>query len=426
MAIASFSVYAAIGGPGGTRGDINSQTIFVSITLFGLLNRPIGMFAHVITETVSLVIATRRIQNYLLEEELLDDQIQRFDHLPTEKSQPVIEIRDGVFAWDNEASNAKTDGQVRSRVKTDETNEAGLPASVTTKLEKRNQQATLMNINISVQEGHLTAIVGRVGQGKTSLFDAILGNMYKLQGTVKMYGRVAYVPQQPWIINSSIRDNILFASPFNEEKYNKIVHAAGLLPDFDMLPAGDQTEIGERGINLSGGQKQRISLARAAYMDADIYLLDDPLSAVDAHVDQHLWYNLIGPNGLLKAKTRLLITQGIHHLNEADQIVVMNGGSISETGLYQELMDAKNAFYKLNEDCYVKEARKEQGDTMGEEDPAQDSNVDIVSGPVFHNTQEQVKEGDEKLNDNADLITEETMKVGGIHWHIYRIYAKAT
>ncbi|KAF9294213.1 Canalicular multispecific organic anion transporter 2, partial [Mortierella antarctica] len=426
MALVSFSVYAAIGGPGGTRGDINSQTIFVSITLFGLLNRPIGIFAQVISETVSLVIATRRIQKYLLEEELLDDQIQRFDYLPTEKSQPVIEIHDGVFAWDNEASNAKTEDQAESRVKTNENDEAGLLPPVAINLEERSSHATLKNINISVQEGHLTAIVGRVGQGKTSLFDAIIGNMYKIQGTVKMYGRVAYVPQQPWIINLSLRDNILFESPFDEEKYNKIVHAAGLLPDIDMLPAGDQTEIGERGINLSGGQKQRISLVRAAYMDADIYLLDDPLSAVDAHVDQHLWHNLIGPDGLLKDKTRLLITHGIQHLNEADKIVVMNGGSISEIGQYHELMDAKNPIYELSEDCYVKEARKEHGDKMGEKGSAQDSSRSIVSGPVLHNLQEQTEKADEKLDDNADLITEETMKVGGIHWHIFRTYAKAT
>jgi len=195
MAFVSFSIYGAIGGPGGTRGDINSQTIFVSITLFGLLNRPIGVFAHVITETVRLVIATRRIQKYLLEEELLDDQIQRFNHLPTEKSQPVLEIRDGVFAWDNEASNAKAEEQAKFRVKTAEDNEAGLPPPVTANFEERNSQATLKNINISVQEGHLTAIVGRVGQGKTSLFGAIIGNMYKLQETVKIYGRVAFVPQ---------------------------------------------------------------------------------------------------------------------------------------------------------------------------------------------------------------------------------------
>jgi ABC-type transport system involved in cytochrome bd biosynthesis fused ATPase/permease subunit len=201
----------------------------------------------------------------------LDDQIQRFDHLPTEKSQPVIEIRDGVFAWDNEASNARTEEQAKSRVKTDEDDEAGLPPPVAANLEERSSQATLKNINISVQEGHLTAIVGRVGQGKTSLFDAIIGNMYKFQGTVKMYGRVAYVPQQPWIINSSMRDNILFGSPFDEEKYYKIVHAAGLLPDIDMLPAGDQTEIGERGINLSGGGKAK-SLAGAGCLHGCRYL----------------------------------------------------------------------------------------------------------------------------------------------------------
>jgi len=223
-----------------------------------------------------------------------------------------------------------------------------------------------------------------------------------------------------------MRDNILFESPFDEEKYYKIIHAAGLLPNIDMLPAGDQTEIEERGINLPGGQKQRISLARAAYMNADIYLLDDPLRAVDAHVDQFLWHNLIGPDGLLKDKTQLLTIHGIHRSNEADQIVVMNGGSISEMGQFHELMDARKAIYELSKDYCVKEACKEQGDMMGEEDPVQYSNGSTVSGLVFHSIQEQTEKADEELDDNADLITKESVNVGGIRRHIYRIYAKAT
>ncbi|KAF9361945.1 Canalicular multispecific organic anion transporter 2 [Mortierella sp. AD094] len=435
MALVSFSIYATVGGPGGTRGEIDSQTIFVSITLFGLLNRPIGMLSHITGETIGLIVATRRIEKYLLEEELSDDQIQRFDDLPSDASQPVIDIQEGIFAWDKEGPEVETEKQIKAREKKEakkrkqeakEAKAAGLPIPVAAEPVERRYEATLKNINITVQKGHLTAIVGRVGQGKTSLFDAIIGNMYKRQGNVKVYGRVAYAPQQAWIINSTLRDNILFGAQLDQEKYDMIIHATGLTPDIDMLPAGDQTEIGERGINLSGGQKQRVSLARAAYLDADIYLLDDPLSAVDAHVDQHLWQNLIGPKGLLKDKTRLLVTHGIHHLSEADQIVVLKDGLISETGQYQELLDAKNAFYQLIEDYSVKESTpKEQDDSLSEEGTVQDTHIESVSSTTSRGEEKHVEKVDEKLDDNADLIEEEKMKIGSIQWVVYKIYAKA-
>ncbi|KAG0282352.1 hypothetical protein BGZ98_006805, partial [Dissophora globulifera] len=131
-------------------------------------------------------------------------------------------------------------------------------------------------------------------------------------------------------------------------------------PDVKMLPAGDLTEIGERGINLSGGQKQRVSLARAAYQNAQIYLMDDPLSAVDAHVDQHLWDNLIGPEGLFGDKTRVLITHGIHHLSAADQILVMKDGQVSEKGRYQEILADKKGFFQLINDYSVQEQEQKQ------------------------------------------------------------------
>ncbi|KAF9206079.1 Multidrug resistance-associated protein 1 [Haplosporangium sp. Z 27] len=435
MALVSFSIYAAVGGPGGTRGDINSQTIFVSITLFGLLNRPIGMLSHITGETIGLLVATRRIEKYLLEEELSDDQIQRSDSLPSEPSQPVIFIQDAVFAWDREGPAVETEAQIKTREKKEakkqkqeakEAKEAGLPIPVASKSAERNYEATLNNINLAVQKGHLTTIVGRVGQGKTSLLEAIIGSMYKRQGSASTYGKVAYAPQQAWIINSTLRDNILFGSEFDQEKYDKIIYATGLIPDIEILPAGDLTEIGERGINLSGGQKQRVSLARAAYMDADIYLLDDPLSAVDAHVDQHLWQNLIGPKGLLKDKTRLLVTHGIHHLNEVDQIVVLKDGLISETGHYQELMDARKAFYQLIEDYSIKESvSNEHDDSVSEEGTIQDANIDSSVVSKSRRDEKQVEKADEKFDDNADLVEEEKMKIGDTPWVVYKIYAKA-
>ncbi|KAF9319799.1 Canalicular multispecific organic anion transporter 2 [Podila horticola] len=449
MALVSFSIYATVGGPGGTPGDINAQTVFVSITLFGLLNRPIGMLSFITGETVALVVANRRIQRYLLSEELDGSEIERHDTLPpkTSDSTPaVIEIQNATFAWDKEGPEVETDKQEKAREKKEakkykqlvkEALESGLPTPSPPTPVDRNYNATLTDINLSVSMGHLTAIVGRVGQGKTSLFNAMIGDMYKRQGAVKIYGRIAYAPQQPWIINATLKENIVFGLEFDQEKYDRIVYASGLRPDIEMLPAGDLTEIGERGINLSGGQKQRVSLARATYQDADIYLLDDPLSAVDAHVDQHLWHNLIGPNGLLKDKTRLLVTHGIHHLSEVDQIVVIKDGEITEVGQYQELLDAKNAFFKLIEDYSAKETRKDSESATSTDDAVGDGTVTLAgdvdttldgkskSAVPKHGAVAASNVVDEKLDDKADLVDEELLQVGSVRLAVYKIYAKA-
>jgi ATP-binding cassette, subfamily C (CFTR/MRP), member 1 len=173
---------------------------------------------------------------------------------------------------------------------------------------------------------------------------------------------VAYVSQQAWIQNATLQDNITFSKTMDHSNYNKIVDACALKPDIEMLPGGDQTEIGEKGINLSGGQKQRVSLARAVYYNADTYFLDDPLSAVDSHVGKHIFDHVLGPNGLLKKKvsrhkkrwcstfnsmalqTRVLVTHGITYLPEVDNIVVLKDGEVSEVGTYNELIAKKGAF----------------------------------------------------------------------------------
>lgn len=152
---------------------------------------------------------------------------------------------------------------------------------------------------------------------------------------------MAYVAQGAWIQNATLKDNILFNDPFNESQYNKVIEACALGPDLDILEEGDQTEIGEKGINLSGGQKQRVSLARAAYKEAETYLLDDPLSAVDAHVGKHIFDKLIGPNGMLRGKTRVLVTHGVAFLSQVDNIVVLKDGKISEVGTFKELIRMK-------------------------------------------------------------------------------------
>ena len=150
----------------------------------------------------------------------------------------------------------------------------------------------------------MVAVVGQVGSGKSSFLSAILGEMNKLTGRINVSGSLSYTPQQPWIQNATIRDNILFGKDLNQDFYNQVVLNCALVSDLEMLTGGDQIEIGEKGINLSGGQKQRVSLSRAVYSRSDIYLLDDPLSAVDAHVGKQIFERVIGPNGMLKNKTR--------------------------------------------------------------------------------------------------------------------------
>ena len=157
---------------------------------------------------------------------------------------------------------------------------------------------------MKIDKNELVAVVGTVGCGKSSLISAFLGEMDRISGRVNTIGKIAYVSQQAWIQNATLQDNILFGKPMNRTLYDKVIKSCALKQDIDMLPDGDQTEIGEKGINLSGGQKQRVSLARAVYNDANTYFLDDPLSAVDSHVGKHIFEQVIGPNGLLSSKTR--------------------------------------------------------------------------------------------------------------------------
>ncbi|KAG0257232.1 Multidrug resistance-associated protein 1 [Actinomortierella ambigua] len=440
VSLVSFAVYATVGGPGFTPGNMSPQVVFVSISLFGLLTRPISMLSHALAETVGLKVATNRINKFLLAEEIHEGDVEHTDADPENPTRPVVEIENGVFAWVKEQPDVETEKEKRRRIKTEERQykqaekeaiRAGKPAPVREPSEEEKEKAvdrspTLKNIHFTVQSQSLTAIVGRVGQGKTSLLSSIIGDMYKRLGTVRVSGRIAYAAQQAWIVNATVRDNIVFGMPFDQDKYDRIIYAAGLKPDIEMLPGGDQTEIGERGINLSGGQKQRISLARAAYQDADVYLLDDPLSAVDAHVDQHLWENLIGPEGLLKDKTRLLVTHGIHHLEYVDNIVVMKNGEISENGRYDDLMATKSDFHQLIKEYSVNEGRKkdkdERSSTSVDDDMTEDGNQPDRAKDG-HTHAEKPSEDDD--DDKANLVEKEKMESGSVSWKVYNIYLKA-
>uniref|UniRef100_A0A8B9LXC6 ABC-type glutathione-S-conjugate transporter n=1 Tax=Astyanax mexicanus TaxID=7994 RepID=A0A8B9LXC6_ASTMX len=286
IAFAMFGVYVLID----EKNVLDAQKVFVSMALINILKTPLSQLPFAMSTTMQASLTALR-------SEFRSSDFSRI-HLRS----------DGTFSW------------------------------------SRDGPPCLRRISVKVPRGCLVAVVGHVGSGKSSLLSAMLGETEKKSGNVTVKGSVAYVPQQAWIQNATLRENIVFGQEKKESWYQTVLEACALVRDLNILPARDATEIGEKGLNLSGGQKQRVSLARAVYRNADIYLLDDPLSAVDAQVGQHIFDRVIGPKGILKNKTRVLVTHGLNFLPQADLILVMGDGEITETGSYIELLNRRNAF----------------------------------------------------------------------------------
>ncbi|CAN8001473.1 unnamed protein product, partial [Ixodes hexagonus] len=204
-------------------------------------------------------------------------------------------------------------------------------------------EAGLNNVNLHVSPGSLVGVVGFVGSGKSSLLAGILGDVHVHGGAVKCAGRVAYVPQIATVHNMSVRSNILYGKPMSGGDYERVLEACQLHEDISTFPAGDLTEVGERGETLSGGQKQRISLARAVYNQADVYLLDDPLSALDAVVARRVFKEVIGNEGILKDKTRIIACNQGSFLNHMDKLVLVHNKGISVHRTLTDLLNDSNA-----------------------------------------------------------------------------------
>ncbi|KAM6386857.1 LOW QUALITY PROTEIN: multidrug resistance-associated protein 1-like [Alca torda] len=297
---------------------LTATKAFTSISLFNILRLPLFDLPSVISAVAQTKVSLSRLEDFLCAEDLNPEDINT-----SYSRNHAVGFIGASFRWEKN----------------------GLPV--------------LKNLSVSIPEGSLVAVVGQVGSGKSSFLSAILGEMEKLEGIVQRRGSVAYVSQQAWIQNGSLQENILFGANLNRPYYELVLESCALLPDLEQLPNGDQTEIGERGVNISGGQKQRVSLARAVYSNADLYLLDDPLSAVDVHVGKHLFEKLIGPSGLLKSKTRILVTHTLTLLPHTDLIIVMDEGRISQTGTYQELISKRGNFAELIQVFSAEHTREE-------------------------------------------------------------------
>ncbi|XP_049538577.1 multidrug resistance-associated protein 1 isoform X2 [Anopheles darlingi] len=392
---------------------LTPEKAFVCLTLFEILRMPLVLLPVLIVYTIQTSVSVKRINTFLNQEELDPDNVQH-----DEKESAPLLIENGVFSWGDE-------------------------------------ETTLKNINVRVERNQIVAVVGTVGSGKSSLLSAFLGEMDKVSGRVNTLGRIAYVSQQAWIQNATLKDNILFGKPLDERRYQRIIEACALKPDIEMLPGGDMTEIGEKGINLSGGQKQRVSLARAVYNDADVYFLDDPLSAVDSHVGKHIFEQVIGSSGLLGSKTRVLVTHGITYLPETDKIYVLRQGEISESGTYKELMDRKGAFaeflvqhlQEVNEEVEDLDEIKQQLESTGgpieildqlkrtnskrsrSESTSETGSVKDISRQ--NSTTDSNSSLRRRISEKAPevpktkLIEQEKSETGSVKWEVYKHYLKS-
>uniref|UniRef100_A0A1J3EY77 ABC-type xenobiotic transporter n=6 Tax=Noccaea caerulescens TaxID=107243 RepID=A0A1J3EY77_NOCCA len=286
---------------------LNASTIFTVLATLRVMSEPVRIIPEAIAAVIQVSVSFDRLNNFLLDDELKIDEIERSG---LEKSGTAVDIQAGNFSWDPETK---------------------IP--------------TLQNINLDIKRGQKVAVCGPVGAGKSSLLHALLGEIPKVSGTVKISRSIAYVSQTSWIQSGTIRDNILYGKPMDTTRYNAAIKACALDKDIDGFGHGDLTEIGQRGLNLSGGQKQRIQLARAVYADADVYLLDDPFSAVDAHTAGVLFHKCVEDS--LREKTVVLVTHQVEFLSKVDQILVMEAGRITQLGNYDELLTMGTAFQQL-------------------------------------------------------------------------------
>ena len=261
---------------------------------------------------------------------------------------------------------------------------------------------TLKNISLNVRGGQLVVITGPVGSGKSSLLMAILGELPIVSGQMSSSNKIAYVSQTPWVFSGTVRENIVFGREFKDEKYLKALQVCNLLEDIGHFAKGDLTRIGERGVSLSGGQRARVSLARAVYSEADVYLLDDPLSAVDAKVGKHLFDKCIC--GVLASRLCVLTTHQLQYLKMAKHIVVLREGSVVEQGSYDELRshDESSKFAQPDDEASTSETNIPTDNEMP-------SCLPVVGEGSYRDLEEEV----------------EDRMVGAITWRVYWNYLTA-
>ncbi|KAL1335647.1 hypothetical protein HN51_030120 [Arachis hypogaea] len=373
VTVISFGMFTLLGG------NLTPARAFTSLSLFAVLRFPLFMLPNIITQAVNANVSLKRLEDLLLAEERI-----LLPNPPLEPGLPAISIKNGNFSWDSKA-----------------------------------ERPTLANINLDIPVGSLVAVVGSTGEGKTSLVSAMLGELPAVVGsTVVMRGTVAYVPQVSWIFNATVRDNVLFGSAFDPIRYERAIDVTELRHDLELLPGGDLTEIGERGVNISGGQKQRVSMARAVYSKSDVYIFDDPLSALDAHVAKQVFDKCI--KGELRGKTRVLVTNQLHFLSQVDRIILIHEGTVKEEGTFEELSNQGPLFQKLMENAGKMEEYEEETVDTETADP-KSSSKQVANGEL----NDTAKSGSKAKEGKSVLIKQEERETGVVSMKVLARYKTA-
>jgi ATP-binding cassette, subfamily C (CFTR/MRP), member 1 len=414
VAVISFITYAVT-----NSDDVSASTLFAAIVAFDQLRFPLLFYPVSLAQLSQASVSAARVQNFLNTKEVgFGDNIgsgtyERDDDVGTIGG-GKIEIQNATVYWND--PNIPLETTQHSKISDDDAKSVSTAPDIIEVASDgvRYAKPVLENISIEVEPGELCAVVGKVGSGKSTLCSAILNETILYDGKISVRGKVAYASQTPWILNATLRDNILFGNPMDEERYNRVLSVCQLTHDLEMLTDGDLTEIGEKGINLSGGQKQRVSVARAAYADADTVIFDDPLSALDPEVAKKLFDECLVD--FMTGKTRLLVTNQLQFLKSCDTVVALGHRHVIEQGPFCDLIE--------NENGEVSRLLKENS-TIDHDSTSKSTNGNIaVNGDK---TKVTTGEGQPPSSEKEaqGLVTKEERMIGAVSLSVYLKYLKA-
>lgn len=454
VAVTSFGFYAFFY----DSATIKASHLFAALVAFDQLRFPLLFYPMSLAQLAQAQVSAKRLENFLGLKEITRKEKRKSEKKvnntgsevadePSYNSEDTsiktgeIMLKDTTIYWrdplipiktsnsDDDNSNSLINESERSiKIKVSLKEEGDDRVDSESQTEERKltyPKAIMSNMSLNIEPGELCAIVGRVGSGKTTICSAILNEAVIGSGSISLNGNVAYVAQTSWILNATLRDNITFGLPYEKKKYDKIILACQLTHDLALLDFGDLTEIGENGINLSGGQRQRVSIARAAYSDADIIVLDDPLSALDPEVAKKVFDECIVR--LMREKTRVLVTNQIQFLRFCNSVIAVGKGRIIEQGTFDELSTKKNGeVLRLLDDLKSSKKNESSVETLKDEFSGRDrsdSNASSVGrrrGDSI-SAEDTLPKNNEKKG-NAGLVTQEERNVGAVAWHAYKRY----